>query len=722
MNQQSVTVSPVPGLSVRAVLADISDHGACMSGLKSFGLRLSLSGWCGFAVLLLAGCGTSLKAPAPSSGIDAALSGQVFGGQQPVSHATIQVYAAGSNGDGSAATALFQTPTTTNQNGQFDLGAYTCPTPDTPVYLVATGGDPGLGAQNPALTMMEAIGPCSSLATAPSFLVNEVTTVAGVWALAPYMRSFSEVGSGTSDAAQLASAFALAHTLADPASGVPAGYTVPTSTINTVADILSSCVNSAGGVAGDLSACGLLFSYAAAAGGSTPANTLDAALAIAQHPSSEVANIFGMLPSHVPYQPALPSAPPSWSIGLVPAAPATGLPLVMAKSAAAFVDSVGIDVHFNYYGSIYTNDTPLMISSLQALHIRHLRDAMCWQGPQSWNTFYALHQQLGGLGFKTDYVPSVTQPIAQVAAYPALVTDMEAVEPANEYDISGDAQWPAAIKAQQAAIYAAFHGSHPEITVLAPSLAYPSNAAGLGNVSAIADAGNLHGYFGGYNPGSVTINPAIYLSQVRPESLSEPVWVTETGYFAQPGPFNGTYGVSPAIQAAYSTRALLEWANAGVARTYLYELADDEIPTEDPANYHWGLLNSDGTPKPAFHAVANLLSMLSDPQAAGNFQPAPLAFALQGADSSVHQALFQKSDGSYYLALWVEAQSYDFLGQQPLPVPTQNVSVHFASVVGSASTTQWDDTGNATTTSLTAAQTLNLTVSDRLQILKITLP
>jgi hypothetical protein len=39
--------------------------------------------------------------------------------------------------------------------------------------------------------------------------MNELTTVAAVWALAPFMSSYSSIGSGSADAAALASAFTL---------------------------------------------------------------------------------------------------------------------------------------------------------------------------------------------------------------------------------------------------------------------------------------------------------------------------------------------------------------------------------------------------------------------------------------------------------------------------------------------------------------------------------
>ena len=390
------------------------------------------------------------------------------------------------------------------------------------------------------------------------------------------------------------------------------------------------------------------------------------------------------------------------------------IPAIAASSADAFVGSIGITVHFSYYGSIYTNDTPQMIAALQTLGIRHLRDAMCWQGATPENTYYLLHQLLGSLGFSTDYVMAYNQPLEEAIAYPGLVPDMEAVEGANEWDVSGDANWAADMTAQQAALFAAMQASAPGITVLAPSLAYPTDAPLLGNLSSMATAGNLHGYFGGYNPGGADINPAYYLNLMSQVTPSEPTWVTETGYFAQPGPIFGMNGVPESIQAVYSPRDLLEYWNAGADRTYLYELADDVEPGEDPTDYHWGLINADGTYKPAFFTLATLLAILKDPGPA--FTPAPFPLEIQTSSPTVHTALFGKRDGSYYLAVWNEVQSYDFNANVILDAPLESVTLTVGEPLLYNGTTQFDAQGGVTTIAYAPTQSLTLPVSDKLQI------
>ena len=94
-------------------------------------------------LVVLPGCGgggMGSQNPAPLT-----LRGRVHGGQQAVSGSTIQLYAAGATGYGSSATALLSTTVTTDALGNFTITHdYTCPTASTQVYIVSTGGNPGL--------------------------------------------------------------------------------------------------------------------------------------------------------------------------------------------------------------------------------------------------------------------------------------------------------------------------------------------------------------------------------------------------------------------------------------------------------------------------------------------------------------------------------------------------------------------------------------------------
>src|SRR5580698_389405 len=98
-----------------------------------------------FLVVLLSGCSTNnvpttKSTPAP---VVRGLQGVVYGGQQPLTNATLKLMAVASTGDGATAATL--ATVTTGTNGAFTLtGLYTCPGNDPYVYLTATGGNPGL--------------------------------------------------------------------------------------------------------------------------------------------------------------------------------------------------------------------------------------------------------------------------------------------------------------------------------------------------------------------------------------------------------------------------------------------------------------------------------------------------------------------------------------------------------------------------------------------------
>jgi hypothetical protein len=400
---------------------------------------------------------------------------------------------------------------------------------------------------------------------------------------------------------------------------------------------------------------------------------------------------------------------------------AAKLPLFPSKMADKFVDSVGLNVHFSYYGSIYTNLSSQLIQDIGQLGVRHLRDQMAWEGTvESASPFYTIHNQLALKGVKTDYIlTSITYPMSQVAAYPTLVNDMEAAEPANEFDASGDPNWIEKITGQETSLYQQMNSSSrtSAMTVLSPSLAQPANAAQLGKMGRISDAGNSHAYFGGWNPGNSgsggANNPAYFMNLAEMNNPGQPIWVSETGFWTLPGAYYGGYGSSEAAQATYEPRALLDFWNAGAARTYLYELADYA------GNLYWGLLREDGSAKPSFGAIQNLLQTLTDPGQA--FTPDPLAYSLTGGDSQIQRALFQKRDGSYYLAIWVEAESYNFLTQTGISVPAQTVTLQLGRSVLSASTYQLTSAGTMTETTLTPSQQLQLSVTDRVQIVKLVL-
>ena len=240
--------------------------------------------------------------------------GTVYSGQsRPVSGATLALYAVGTAGYGAGAQSLMTGSVTSDSNGHFDLaGAYDCSSSTAKVYLVATGGDAGAGA-NSAIGLMSALGDCGSIGSS-TIVLNEITTISSVYALSQFMAPGSAVvGSTSTNAVGIANGFRTAKNLYDGTTGqlraiTPAGNgTIPQSKVNSLANILASCIKSAGGSV----ACSQLF-QAATLGGTAPHNTVAAILNIALQPGL---NLHSFTLSG-PYQPSLAGQPNDWTLSV----------------------------------------------------------------------------------------------------------------------------------------------------------------------------------------------------------------------------------------------------------------------------------------------------------------------------------------------------------------------------------------------------------------------
>lgn len=294
-----------------------------------------------------------------------ALNGIAQAGSQPIVGASVSLYAAGTSGYASASSQI--ATSATDKNGSFTVPAgYTCPSPGSQMYLVATKGKTGANATNPNLALMTALGSCGNLGSAP-VVVNEVTSIASAFATAPFAAnnalygnsSYLYIGTSGSNLTGLANAFAAVNNLVDISTGqarftTPAGNaTTPYAEINTLADMLNTCTATSGGVEGDGSACSTLFTATdvlpqhALYNSIAPADTLQAAFNIAQRPVTnygyqlDTSNPKQLLPlatTSSPFQPILTAQPNDWSLSLH----YTGGGLSSANAVGSFaVDAAG---------------------------------------------------------------------------------------------------------------------------------------------------------------------------------------------------------------------------------------------------------------------------------------------------------------------------------------------------------------------------------------------
>ena len=295
-------------------------------------LLASLAG--SLSTLGLSGCSANFGSVS-SDPVETAvhIQGLVHGGQQALSGAHIYMYAVGATGYGSASTSLLTSATgipadgngnfyvTTDAAGNFNIaGAFTCPGgASSEVYLYSLGGNPqqvvgGVAStNNPGAGLLATVGTCAGINSVQFVTMNENSTIATAYALAAYATDATHIGSSaTSLGVQgILNAGINALNLVDQASGLPhatlaanTNTTVPVTTINTLADILASCINTSGG-----SSCTPLFSNALSGGttGTTPTDTATAAINIAHNPAVNVTSLIKLATSAGPFQPTLSS-------------------------------------------------------------------------------------------------------------------------------------------------------------------------------------------------------------------------------------------------------------------------------------------------------------------------------------------------------------------------------------------------------------------------------
>lgn len=318
-----------------------------------------LSG-CVAGAFLLSGCANGVgtqTTETPAVPATQGIHGKVYGGNQPVAFASIYVYVPGTTGYGATATILGST--STDANGNFNItGLYTCPASNPQVYISSIGGNPGAG-NNSALYLVAATTDCNTLkanAATEYIVINEVTTVAAAYALNRFVNTANGfIGSYGYATTGLVNAFLTANNLVDLSTGQPRALTVggngavPQAEINTLADIIAPCANSTGSSS---AACTTLFTDTAI---SPPLNTWLAAVAIAQHPGTNVATLYSLAGATPPFQPALASAPNDWTVALnfddggtgpvALAIDANGYIYVANDAALTILDPTGLPVH-----------------------------------------------------------------------------------------------------------------------------------------------------------------------------------------------------------------------------------------------------------------------------------------------------------------------------------------------------------------------------------------
>jgi hypothetical protein len=400
---------------------------------------------------------------------------------------------------------------------------------------------------------------------------------------------------------------------------------------------------------------------------------------------------------------------------LLRASSAPALSLEKAQWAEAFVESIGVCTHWTYndtpYGYAYERVKQLLIDS----GIRHIRDG-----------FSERIAELGRLGIKTCVAvgpeasskpdaQKVADIVERIKTLNAIHPCIDAIEGPNESDLfwpkfhitykgeGGDRGIESIVKgvtAFMADLYPAVK-SNPatsKLTVIGPSLgvtydpgAGHPNPFPKGSLTNYVDWGNFHPYCGG-NPFSFpfpydTLEKYYWQGDFPSSKLDEfpyafltyappfapkPMAATETGYSTNRA------GPSEAVHAKYMPRLFCENFRLGIRRSYSYEFVDEfNDPDGTNREAHFGLVRRELTPKPAYYAVKNLITLLRDKRSQAGFKPSALPLAIRvlpvkdyrepisgqvvtyDRTQYVHHLLLQKSDGQFWLLLWHEIADED---------------------------------------------------------------
>jgi hypothetical protein len=247
------------------------------------------------------------------------------------------------------------------------------------------------------------------------------------------------------------------------------------------------------------------------------------------------------------------------------------------------------------------------------------------------------------------------------------------IEGPNEFN-GEHSDWVNDLKSFQLAL---FNGVNDDpdlrnLPVLSPSLVGGSGAnvyQTLGNLNDRCDVGNMHYYpagFGAYDTTpSVDFVPkknAARINFTTPSGL-KPMWITEYGWFNNLNYNQNANPISTTGEALFAARShALFWKPGDVDKAFRFEMSDSDsnntASNERATTY--GLINSGSNPQKqwAFYALKNFFAILAEPGATV-YTPQDLTMDFANKLGTTEYRLLQKQNGTYFLLLWQELDSYN---------------------------------------------------------------
>ena len=165
-----------------------------------------------------------------------------------------------------------------------------------------------------------------------------------------------------------------------------------------------------------------------------------------------------------------------------------------------------------------------------------------------------------------------------------------------------------------------------------------------------------------------------------------PIFVTESGH-------NSDTQVSELAQAKYIGRMFAEYfQQPNIAKFFYFRLHQKDYGKSHDS---WGLMDVNGNRFQAFYGLKSLIDLLKeatyDVSASKwkvpnpDFTPGTLNITYTGKKTSTHDLLMQKADGTYYLLIWQEVNSFDANTSEDLNPELDNLTITIGEGISSAS-------------------------------------
>jgi hypothetical protein len=367
---------------------------------------------------------------------------------------------------------------------------------------------------------------------------------------------------------------------------------------------------------------------------------------------------------------------------------------VAAVSVAAVLSTIGVNTHLDSFNYGYQNLT-VTSAAIKYLGVKNVRDS----AQHDWDL--ALWTQVAGAtGARfDDYMGqgSRAQDTADLNLIGAIAAKniLNFVEGGNENDSPGaisqgnSIAWTSAFQRQ---VYSTGHALGLPVINMSFGSGWTAannwhgNYDKVGDLSPYANYGNAHTYPNvGATPDS-TIK--LLNADARLAARSRPVITTEIGW--------DTAKFNSASAAHFTLDAVFDGIKEGNTKTYFYALFDDNAGK-------FGLMNQNGSPKPAGTALHNLTTILAD---AGAPRTGSLSYSLSGTTANDSTLLMRKSNGAFQLVVWSETGAAHTV-TLTLPQNTGKLSIYDPMI------------GTAVVRSVANARTISFSVYDHPVIAEI---